>query len=86
MKKKMILHQKIRIIGLLLVIVFVFGFGCHTPRIENSKKTIKGSFKVVGIGPGDADLLTSRALEAIRRADLVFCNSRTQEKLKTYIG
>jgi precorrin-4 methylase len=41
----------------------------------------KGSFEVVGIGPGDADLLTGRALEAIRRADLVFCDQETRERL-----
>ena len=45
----------------------------------------KGSFQVVGIGPGDADLLTSRALEAIRKADLVFCRKETQEKLASYV-
>ncbi|MBN1227184.1 MAG: tetrapyrrole methylase [Deltaproteobacteria bacterium] len=86
MKRKMILDQRIWQIGFWVGLLFIFGFGCHTPRIENRKEIVKGSFEVVGIGPGDADLITTRALEAIRRADLLFCNSHTQEKLRSYIN
>lgn len=53
--------------------------------MESSQASAQGSFKVVGIGPGDADLLTPRAIEAIRAADLVFCSARTREKLKAYV-
>ena len=45
----------------------------------------QGSFKIVGIGPGDGDLLTVRAVEAIRAADLVFCSGRSKEKLAPYV-
>jgi precorrin-4 methylase len=47
--------------------------------------TAQGSFKIVGIGPGDGDLLTVRAVEAIRGADLVFCSARSREKLAPYV-
>jgi len=40
-----------------------------------------GSYSVVGIGPGDADLLTARAFSAIRNADIVFCDSEARERL-----
>lgn len=40
-----------------------------------------GGYCVVGIGPGDADLLTARAVSVIRKADIVFCDSETREKL-----
>ncbi len=73
---------------LLLALFWAFAAGCttaHTPLTENSKESPPGSFKVVGMGPGDVDLLTTRALEAIRRADLVFCSPRTQEKLTPYV-
>ncbi|MBN1932054.1 MAG: hypothetical protein JW786_10655 [Desulfobacterales bacterium] len=72
---------------LLLALLWVFGVGCqaHTPQIESRKESPQGSFKVVGMGPGDADLMTVRALEAIRKADLVFCSNRTKEKLTPFL-
>lgn len=45
----------------------------------------KGSYQLVGTGPGEGDLLTPRALKAIREADLVFCNPATQEQLSPYV-
>ena len=45
----------------------------------------KGSFHVVGIGPGDADLLTMRAVNAIQDAEVVFCHAKTKEKLAAAI-
>lgn len=44
-----------------------------------------GSFQVVGIGPGDADLLTLRAVNAIKDAEVVFCNAKTKDKLASAI-
>jgi len=81
------MNKNIRIGSLLLVLFWVLAAGCHahTPLAESGKETPQGSFKVVGMGPGDADLLTVRALGAIRNADLVFCKPRTEEKLRTYV-
>ena len=45
----------------------------------------KGSFQVVGIGPGDADLLTLRAVNAIKDAEVVFCRAKTKDKLASAI-
>jgi len=46
---------------------------------------VPGSYTLVGIGPGDTDLLTGRALSAIQKADLIFCNPKTQEKLASLV-
>ena len=71
----------------LLVVLGLVLAGCttHGPTTEGGGEPVQGSFKVVGIGPGDGDLLTLRAVEAIRAADLVFCSTRSREKLAPYV-
>jgi len=72
--------------GLIFVFSAVVCAGNAPLQGKNTDPGIgKGSFKVVGMGPGDADLMTVRALEAICNADLVFCNPQTEEKLKPHV-
>lgn len=54
-------------------------------HVPNAEAAANGSFHLVGIGPGDADLLTSRAVEVIRRADIVCCDAKKQEKLSALV-
>jgi precorrin-4 methylase len=78
------LTQKMWIGSLLAALVWAMAIGCaaHTPPAATSPE---GSYQVVGIGPGDGDLMTVRAMEAIRAADVVFCSSKTREKLSPYV-
>ena len=69
---------------LALLALVLAGCTAHAP-LAGSGQGVQGSFKVVGIGPGDGDLLTLRAVEAIRAADLVFCSTRSREKLAPYV-
>ncbi len=41
---------------------------------------------LVGVGPGDADLITLRAIDVMKRADIVFCSRRIQEKFADYLN
>jgi precorrin-4 methylase len=69
---------------LLFGLVWMVMAGCAVPSSSPPSVTgnnAPGSYTLVSIGPGDADLITVRALESIRRADLVFCNPKTREKL-----
>ena len=69
---------------LLLVGLWAITAGCagqSDTRQSQANPTATGSYTLVGIGPGDADLLTVRAIEAIQKADLVFCSAQTREKL-----
>jgi precorrin-4 methylase len=45
----------------------------------------KPKFYFVGMGPGDADLITLRGLKAIKDADLIFCSKKAQEKFAPYL-
>ncbi len=83
-------HTKRRIVmawmGLALLGFVLSACAGRSPTAPQSPATgARGSFAIVGIGPGDGDLITVRAVEAIRAADLVFCGSKTRNKLSPYV-
>jgi precorrin-4 methylase len=87
MPSKNIKTSKIRIASLLLVFLWAVAVVCgiHPPTMAGGKKNLQGSFKIVSIGPGDSDLITVRARDAIRKADMVFCKPKRIEKLSFYV-
>jgi precorrin-4 methylase len=42
-------------------------------------------FHLVGVGPGDPDLITLRAIDTIKKADVVFCMESVNAKFGTYL-
>jgi len=71
--------------GFLFVLSSVCGASSPVPGEHQGDGKNKGSYHVVGMGPGDTDLLTSRALDVIRKADVVFCKPEVKEKLSSYV-
>jgi len=66
--------------------VLVLALGCSkTLRTVSDNPVKKGTYHVVGIGPGDADLITEKARDVIQKADLVFANRKTRDKLAEVI-
>jgi precorrin-4/cobalt-precorrin-4 C11-methyltransferase len=44
-----------------------------------------GQYYLVGIGPGDPDLMTLRAVKVIEKCDVIFCSKSIQTKLADYL-
>ena len=78
---KMNVFQRLYLLLALCLLIFQ---GTAPDAIAHGRNS-RGSYAVVGIGPGDADLLTPRAVNKIQQADLVFCSSKTQEKLSSVV-
>jgi precorrin-4 methylase len=45
----------------------------------------QGKFYLVGVGPGDPDLITLRGKKIIESADLIFAHDRLKEKFQCYL-
>ncbi len=76
-----------RLIYCLMVTLIFLEYGCaiRTPIRGEAGTGEKPKFYLVGMGPGDADLITLRGLKAIEDADFIICSKRTQEKFAPYL-
>ncbi len=87
MKKQNKQTSSLQAVSLLLALLWgIVCIPCNTaarPTAATATASHKqaGSFKVVGIGPGNGDLLTLRAVKAIQEAEVVFCSAHTKKEL-----
>ncbi|MCW5212108.1 hypothetical protein VU04_04270, partial [Desulfobulbus sp. TB] len=71
--------------ALLSAIALITCLACIACNATAAEKQQTGTFKVVGVGPGDGDLLTLRAVKAIEDAEVVFCSDKKQKKLSSTV-
>jgi len=67
----------------LLAVAIVVGQFSLADAIAHDTRTTQ--LYLVGVGPGDADLVTLRAIQVMKKADLVFCSARVGEKFAAYL-
>ena len=70
------------------VVWAVLLIGCSDlamPAAPTDTAPSKARLYLVGVGPGDADLITLRAIEAIRQAQVVFCTDGIEKKFASYV-
>jgi precorrin-4 methylase len=62
-------------------ITVLFSTGCEKPKLPADTKLF-----LVGVGPGDPDLASLRAVNVIKSADIIVCFSRLKKKFGDMIG
>ncbi len=68
-----------------IMLMFLMITGAYSPVFAETRSETRGTYHLVGTGPGDGDLLTVRAFNIINAADIVFGNEITTERLAKYI-
>ncbi|RYZ90338.1 MAG: uroporphyrinogen-III C-methyltransferase, partial [Moraxellaceae bacterium] len=53
-----------------------------SPVTQHKARAAKGKVWLVGAGPGDADLLTVKAVRAINSADIIFFDYLVSEEIR----
>jgi precorrin-4 methylase len=67
-------------IGMSLIYVGQTLANAQCEAVPAAGTTKQGKFYLVGMGPGDADLASLRAVKVIEKADLIFANDRYQKR------
>ncbi len=75
----------IKTMGLLTAFSLIFGVSVAVAETGAVAPVKKGTYHVVGIGPGDADLITVKARDVIQKADIVFCRLKTRDNLSSVV-
>jgi len=77
------IQRKLSVILVVLILVAPVWLATGGRALAEAKESPK--LYLVGVGPGDPDLITLRAVKAIEGADVLFCFESFREKLAPYL-
>ena len=58
---------------------------CHIPFYAGGFLIMAGTFYGIGVGPGDPELLTMKAIKAIEKADVLFLHQKQKKKMVAWL-
>ncbi|MEA2060607.1 MAG: SAM-dependent methyltransferase, partial [Thermodesulfobacteriota bacterium] len=70
------------VLTLMVLCVFIF---CHGNTDAQTEKKNLGKFYVIGTGPAGPEHATCKAIEYIKKADVVFCSADVSERFSMYL-
>ena len=70
----------------LIIMIFLGLFFLHADVVSHaSGEKGEPALYLVSVGVGDADLITVRAIDTIKRSDVIVCREKTKEKFAEYL-
>ncbi|MDY6844542.1 MAG: SAM-dependent methyltransferase [Thermodesulfobacteriota bacterium] len=73
-------RKLIQLLSASFIILFLLMACQHLSTKDASVESNRGGIYLVGMGPGDPDLTTLRAIEVIKQADLIICSPTMRER------
>lgn len=67
------------------VAVFCLMLALHPAVAQSSEEAEPGRFYLVSVGVGDPDLITVRAIDTIKRSDIIICRPETRDLFAAYL-
>jgi precorrin-4 methylase len=81
-KKEIRIHTNLLAIMIFFLMSFFLQFGTANNAYGKKGESV---FYLISVGVGDADLITVRAIDTIKRSDVIVCREKMKEKFAEYL-
>ena len=80
-RKETQVWSKVLVLTVFFALLFLQSIAVNSASAEKGKS----AFYLVSVGVGDADLITVRAINTIKRSDVLVCSKKAKEKFAEYL-